>query len=73
MMKITEAYGLPFYPISHAFSHGYGIDYSAQGIFIIISVMMFTTTLIVSTVQYFKDKNSARSAKSVVVEFIQST
>lgn len=49
-----------FTPISHAFSHGYGIDYSAQGIFIIISVMMFTTTLIVSTVQYFKDKKQRK-------------
>jgi DNA segregation ATPase FtsK/SpoIIIE, S-DNA-T family len=34
-----------------------------RGIFIIISLVMFMTTLVTSTVQYFKDKGSQKSAK----------
>ena len=31
-----------------------------RGIFIIISIVMFTTTLVTSTVQYFKDKKKQK-------------
>ncbi|KMK95778.1 type VII secretion protein EssC [Rossellomorea marisflavi] len=34
-----------------------------RGIFIIISLVMFTTTLITSTVQFFKDKSTRKKAK----------
>lgn len=34
-----------------------------RGLFMIVSVMMFTTTLVVSTVQYFKDKKMRREKK----------
>ena len=35
-----------------------------RGIFILISVVMFTTTLVTSTVQYFKDKSHQKKSKA---------
>ena len=34
-----------------------------RGIFIIISMVMFMTTLVTSTVQYFKDKSNQKKRK----------